>query len=66
MSDLLKDLLFLIGTHPARDELIELFAAQVPSYKDGMSLEEYGAKCAVESGRLKAYEQIKGLLRSND
>ena len=64
MSELLKDLLFLIGTHPARDEFLEMFEASIPPYKEGMTLEEYGAKCAVESGRLKAYEGLKGLISS--
>ena len=65
MSDLLNDLLFHISQHPANEEFISQFECDVPTYKEGMSLEEYGAKCAVASGRKRFYEKLCDLLRSN-
>lgn len=64
MSELLKQLLFMINQHPAKEEFLKQFDCDVPTYKEGMSLEEYGAKCAVASGRKRFREKLGDLLRS--
>lgn len=66
MSDLLRDLLWQISQHAAKDEFLAQFDCDIPIYKEGMSLEEYGAKCAVASGRKRFREKLSDLLRSND
>lgn len=65
MSEILSELLFLISQHPAKDEFLKQFDCEIPLYKEGMSLEEYGAKCAVASGRKRFRDKLSDLLRSH-
>jgi hypothetical protein len=66
MNDVLRELLWLIAQHQAKDDFIAQFDCEIPTYKEGMSLEEYGAKCAVASGRKRFQQKLIDLLRSND
>ena len=65
MSEVLQELLWLISQHSAKDEFISQFDCEIPTYKEGMTLEEYGAKCAVASGRKRFQQKLIDLLRSN-